>query len=150
MGEAEANSKESREHVLLYQDAIDNIRQYKRQQFTVTKYGILLQVAIVALHEKFLASAVKPNCFEEAILSGVSLLVLIVSGALILRFHRDMVGCRQRMKEIRDSFEETSKQAWRADNKPTHTSCFHNIAMAITLVGVLFLGTLAVWWAMFR
>ena len=149
MGENESQRKQSGELELLYKDAVDNIRLYKQQQFAITNYAILLYGAIVVLHEKFSESA-EPTCLEKGVLVSVSVLVLIVGSSLIFRLHCNMVGCRQRMAKIRESFEDLSKEAWKAYDKPDHTSCLHNIGFAITLVGVLFLGMLAVGWVIFR
>lgn len=147
----EQNRKQCNELELLYQDAIDNIRFYKQQQWTITNYGFLLYVAIAALHEKFLlAGQPKPTDLEKGILAAVSLLVLIVGGVFIFRFHGGMVGCRRRMEKIRESFDGPSQTAWGVYIKPDHTSYLHNIGISIALTGVLFLGALAVWWAIYR
>lgn len=150
MGEGELQKKRSGELELLYKDALDNIRLYKQQQFAITNYVILLYGAIVALHERLLGGVVEPTCLEKSVLASVSVLVLIVGSYLIIQFHCNMVGCRKRMEKIRESFEDLSKEAWNADAKPDHASCLHNIGVAITLVGILVLGMLAVWWTIFR
>jgi hypothetical protein len=54
------------------------------------------------------------------------------------------------MEKIRESFNDKSKAAWKVYDKPDHTSWHHNIGTAITLAGVLLLGTLAVWWVIYR
>ncbi len=146
MGEAEQNKKQCDALELLYKDAIDNIRLYKQQQFTITNYAIALYVAIVALYDRF----DKATDLEKGILSSVALVVLIVGTTFIFRFHCSMVGNRQRMAKIKESFDDASKEAWKAYDKPSHTSCRHNIGFAFTLAGVLLLGALAVWWAIYR
>src|SRR5450759_4729439 len=93
MTENELQMKQSGELELLYKDAVDNIRLYKQQQFTITNYAIVLYGAIVALHEKFLENVLKPTCLEKGVLVSVSVVVLIVGSTLIFRFHCDMVGC---------------------------------------------------------
>ncbi|MDO9371076.1 MAG: hypothetical protein Q7U07_00555 [Gammaproteobacteria bacterium] len=143
---AEQNKKQYDAFELLYKDSIDNIRLYKQQQFTITNYAIALYVAIVALYDRF----GKATDFEKGLLSSVSLVVLIVGTVLIFRFHCSMVGSRQRMAKIQESFDNTSKEALEAYDKPNHTSYRHNIGIAITLAGVLLLGALAVWWAIYR
>jgi len=146
MGETEQNKKQCGALELLYKDSVDNIRLYKQQQFTITNYAIALYVAIVALNDRF----DKATDFEKGLLSSVALVVLIVGTSLIFRFHCSMVGNRQRMARIKESLDDVSKEIWNAYDKPNHTSCRHNIGIAITLAGVLLLGASAVWWAIYR
>lgn len=146
MEENEQNKKQCDALELIYKDAIDNIHLYKQQQFTITNYAIALYVAIVALYDRF----DKATDLEKSTLSSIALVVLIVGILFIFRFHYSMVGNRQRMAKIKESFDDASKEAWKAYDKPNHTSYCHNIGIAFTLAGVLLLGALAAWWAIYR
>lgn len=151
MGESEPNNKQFDGLELLYKDATNNIRLYKQQQFVITNYAILLYVAIVALHERFLLNfQVKLNDLEKGILSAVSIVVLIVGSTLIFRLHGNMVGCRRRMEKIRESFDDASMNAWKTYDKPDHASRLHDLDIPVTLMGVLVLGSITVWWVIYR
>lgn len=148
----QTDNKSVSELHLLYQDAVDNIREYKRQQWSITNYGVLLYVAIVALHEKFnFNTYLPPSAFEKSLLGATAVVILIVGISLICRSQCAMAGCRRRMKKIRDeSFEQVSKDVWKEDNKPDHVSVWHSSGVPVALVGVLLVGCIAVWWVIFR
>lgn len=145
MEESEQNKKQYDALELLYTDSIENIRLYKQQQFSITNYAIATYVAIVALFDRLK----NPTDFEKGLLTSVAIVVFTVGTALIFSFHCSMVGSRKRMAKIRESFDDRSKEAWNAHDKPDHASCRHNIVIAITLTGVLLLGALAVWWTIY-
>lgn len=95
----------------LYQDAVANNRFLKRQQWTVTNYGLLVFVAVVAFNEYVTGAA-------HCALAAVALLTAIVGIYGLIRFHRDMMGNRRRLAKIRETFDAQSLEAWRAFDKP--------------------------------
>ena len=100
------------ELVLLYQDALDEIRFSKRQQWAVTNYGLLLYAAIVSA-DKMPGSG---TCVtQNVLLTVLAATVFTVAVLSLVRYQTHMTGNRNRLNHIRDRFSpETFIPAWEA------------------------------------
>lgn len=144
MSENNANNlseKARTELSLFFQDSVDNIRFLKKQQWMVTNYVILLYVTIFGIHNH-----IDATFCEKYLLLTVAFSILLSGIYLIFKLHKSIVGFRMRLKEIRKNFDEESIKAWKAHNKPQHTSFWYNIEISLFLSGILLLGMIFISW----
>lgn len=110
---------------LLYQDCLDNIRDLKRQQWTVTYYALLLYAAIGGAY----------NLVKDRHLDGFQIenwlpYLLVVFGfisvTLILRAQFALRGRRVRLHYIREHYFDDVVELLPGSNKPNHIKFRYN------------------------
>jgi len=104
-----ANNKAHDELKLLYQVSVGDLEFFKKQQWLVSYYSILLYGALVALAQR---TAVEKIVFY-LVIGGVALL----SSSLLLILEHSIGVRRERLEAVREHFSKEFNKAWRAGKK---------------------------------
>ena len=139
-GELEVDSEGRADLRLLYQDSLDNIRDLKRQQWTVTYYALLLYAALVG------ADNLSPDERDGGIPLDTGLIILAFSVAvcaviLIVLAQEKLQQRRERLHAIRKYFDNVIKRL-PGSNKPKHTDLFYSLNYWGMMIIVVALGAL--------
>ena len=94
------------ERLMLYQIAIQDIRDFKANQWRISHYGVLIQVALVAADLKFETSG---SWIAELWLSFISVATFGVIIYLIYEILQGIVACRNRYQDLGEPIEESVK-----------------------------------------
>ena len=142
------DDKEGVEIRFLYQDNIDNIRDLKRQQWSVTYYSILLYAALVGITE-----VARNNYILELwwtyILSGLTIFVGVASVGLLIHGQYMLKKRRERIHALRSQFTHQGR-VWYGSPKERHTSFRYtwpiwSLMISVTLIGLVLVNWI-IWW----
>jgi hypothetical protein len=109
------NSEDRSELIALYQVTVQDLAFFKKQQWSITNYALLLDAAIVgALH------VVGPTLtsFERVVAAGLAIVVGVLAWNLVADFAAAIEVRRARLKKTLNFFGATFSEAWSAKLKP--------------------------------
>jgi hypothetical protein len=139
MSAEDANSHE--ELRLLYQVSVADLEFFKRQQWSVTNYALLLYAAVVGI-----AKLLNDNGtgFERLVLCLVASVVAIFGIYILFVLNNSIAVRRARLAAIRKSFSTTFHSAWSAMEKSGEKLSIYRSLLTVVIVGALM-----VWWLMY-
>jgi hypothetical protein len=143
-GNSERREQELR---MLYPVTIEDIRHLKRQQWSITYYGLLLDGAIVGFY-KLLSTSLTVTCKEKAFLLVAAFVVFLICVGYLIEHQYRLTVYRKRLKEIRDTFTEKTKEILPVSEHYTSFGYFFGIV--IPFIVVLTLGVIFIAWILFR
>ena len=101
--ETESQDKASPEYIrLAYQSALEDIRFFKKQQFTVTNYTLLIYAAIIAIFKEFRIIGL------EGWIAAV-IMISILAILLIIQLQFSLCNVRARKENMKKELLENSR-----------------------------------------
>lgn len=135
----ETESQTHAELILLYEVSVSDLTFFKRQQWAVTNYALLLYAALFGLAQ---LSSGGVNYSARLGLLLLATVILIVGIWLLWRLEKSITVRKLRLKHLRDTaFSYGFRMAWKAGKKEDE---YFPVSWA--LAGVLLLGAGVVWW----
>ena len=96
---------------LMYQDRLDNIRDQKSRQWSVTYYILLLYGALIAVLRIVQDGGAVP-IFVPVIATVLAVLIALVSILFLIRTQNALTGYRKRLVDVRKHLTETGQAAY--------------------------------------
>ena len=133
---------------LLYQTSVADLEFFKRQQWSVTNYALLLYAVIVGIVQVLQGNVSGP---EKTVLCLVATVVALL-GCYILRvLNSSIVLRRGRLITIRKSFSKDFRAAWSAmknegETEKTAEEEEKKYFIYRSLQAVVIAGAITVWW----
>lgn len=132
----------------LFPAATADIAFFKRQQFAVTNYCLLLYVVIVTI-PKFINS--KITLLERFILSMLSILAFLGSSYFLCFLNASIKTGRKRLESIMRLFTETSQRAWMEGKTLKEVPFYQTKEFMLGLfLAIIFIGLGVVNWLLWR
>ena len=126
---------------LLYDLSVTELEFFKRQQWSVTNYGLLLYAGFVGVAQLLDG---KITSLEKLILCLVATGVAIL-GSYILWVLNNSINVRKaRLSAIRQQFSSAFHNAWSAKESAEEALSIYALLLAVILVGAV-----AVWWLVY-
>lgn len=119
------NATAREELKLLYEVSVKDLDFFKRQQWLVSYYAVVLYAALFALSGK----ATLDKMWFYLVVCGVA----IMASILLLNLEHSIGVRRDRLKAIRENFSEEFKGAWKAGKKLKE----YHVVVYFMLFGVL-------------
>ena len=116
---------------LLYEVSVADLAFFKRQQWQVTNYCVLIYSAFFGI--TYLSGA--NSCGSLNWLAGLTLVVLVVGILLLERLERSMDVRRARLEKIRAQFSSEFNDAWKAKGKDFEHITVSRVSQAVILIG---------------
>jgi hypothetical protein len=132
---------------MLYPITIEDIRHLKRQQWSITYYGLLLDAAIIGFY-KLLNTSLVVTCREKAFLLVAALIVFGICVGYLIEHQYRLTDYRKRLKGIRNTFTDETKEILPLSEDYTSFGYFFGIV--IPFIIVLILGVIFIAWILFR
>jgi hypothetical protein len=131
MGENQEQQKE--ELQLLYQTSITELEFFKRQQWSVTNYALLLYAAIVGVAQLLQGNV---SAMEKLVLCLVATTVGLL-GAYILWVLNNSIDVRKaRLVEIHQHFSDNFRQIRAVQEKPEEALSIYVLLLMVVSIGV--------------
>lgn len=140
------NDREHAELLMLHPSLAEDTRQLKRQQWTVTYYGLLLHSALIA-YVAFRKQHGGPSFSESLLLAVLALLVVIFGLWYLWKSHTSLVEYRCYAYRIQTSLSQHFNRCIGGSTMP---SCYKDIELAIGKGFFLVVGALVVIWTLFE
>ena len=141
MSEEETKSREYAELRLLYDVSVKDLAFFKRQQWVVTNYGILLYAAAFGVYRHLLPNVAS---WERCLLVVLGVGILIAGWLIIFNLEKSIQERKDRLDSIRERFTPGFNDAWKAGNKPND-----GLSLFPALSGVLVLGLAILLWLIY-
>ncbi len=123
---------------LLYEVSVKDLEFFKKQQWLVTYYGILVFGALVAL--------AKITTLEKWVFFSVSVVTLLLCSVLLSTLEHSIGVRRSRLEAVRDEFGPEFNKAWKAGKKESECHIvliFMLLALltatVLTVLGIIYL-----------
>ncbi|MDA8339001.1 MAG: hypothetical protein M0Z70_06855 [Nitrospiraceae bacterium] len=137
----QVSDREHEELKLLYQVSVSDLAFFKRQQWNIANYTLLLYAALVGIAQLLRPSS---TCCAELLISLLATVVFVVAVWVLWQLKRSIEVRRERLRKIRADFTERFNKAWQAD-KTTNDA----LILFVVLIGVLAIGLFFVWWLVY-
>jgi len=138
---SEAQEQSNEELRLLYQTSVTELEFFKRQQWSVTNYALLLYAAIVGIAQLLTGDIDQTEKLVLCLLGSVVGLL----GAYILWVLNNSIEVRKsRLGAIHGNFSEAFRKVWSIEEKPEEA-----LSIYVLLLMVMVAGIGAVWWLVF-
>jgi len=138
---SEDQEKSNEELRLLYQTSVTELEFFKRQQWSVTNYALLLYAAIVGMAQ--LLTGDIGNTEKLALCLVASVVGLL--GAYILWVLNNSIDVRKaRLDTMHGYFSDNFRQVWSIQEKPEEA-----LSIYVLLLMVMTMGVGAVWWLVY-
>ena len=135
------NSNTHEELRLLYQVSVTDLEFFKRQQWSVTNYALLLYAVVVGVAQLLTGDV---SATEKLLLCLVATAVAILGSYILLMLNNSIDVRKARLAAIRKTFSTTFHSAWSAKEKPEEALSIYALLLAVILIGVI-----AVWWLVY-
>lgn len=137
----QVSDREHEELKLLYQVSVSDLAFFKKQQWNVANYTLLLYAALVGIAQLLRPSS---TCYAELLISLLATVVFVVAVWVLWQLKRSIEVRRERLRKIRADFTERFNKAWQSD-KITNDA----LILFVVLIGVLAIGLFFVWWLVY-
>jgi NhaP-type Na+/H+ or K+/H+ antiporter len=127
---------------LLYQVSTQDLAFFKKQQWSVTNYVLLLYGALIYVSQKDALQVA--SLFERFVLCLLATALSVVGILLVYKLEKSIKARRDRLKNIRCTFTESFCLAWNSKHKAPDSA-----AIAYLLYTVMGLGAVFLWWFVF-
>lgn len=126
---------------LLYQTSVTELEFFKRQQWSVTNYALLLYAAIVGVAQLLTGNI---GNVEKLVLCLVASVVGLL-GAYILWVLNNSIDVRKaRLDAMHQQLTDTFRKIWSIQEKPEEA-----LSIYVLLLMVIAVGVSAVWWLVY-
>lgn len=127
----------------VYGDAIDNIRDMKRQQWSITYLGLAIIVVlfVIAAFEEFDSEILK------LALAAIGVLVAVFVGWALGSAHKSLVGSRDTMEAVERRFDHGPRRFGKPGNKQDRG--WDGIGFPLMMLLSLMIGAWLVCWQLF-
>ena len=148
----ETDKKTQAELRMVYQETLNDIRDLKRLQWTVTYYGLLLYAALVG-YVAFRTPASSASVTELSLVERGTLLVLawamaVFGGWYLVKTQRSLGDFRNQIRRIWKHFDEVTKAA--IGVKQQGTTLFRHFEILLALILTLIAGAGVICWLLFN
>jgi hypothetical protein len=126
---------------LLYEVSVTDLEFFKRQQWSVTNYALLLYAAVVGV-ARLLDGGV--SHLEKLVLCFVATGVAILAGYILWVLNNSIDVRKARLAAIRKNFSTTFHSAWSARERDEEALSIYRSLLAVVVIGVT-----AVWWLVY-
>jgi len=133
---------------LLYQVTVSDLASYKRQQWQVTNYGLLLYAAIISI-QKLLGNIFPWEVFALII---AAIAICASSSLILIKLDKSIKGLRRGLTELRRHFTNEFRIAWEAGRPELNSSDDPDRKLDYTwfFCLILIIGLTAVIWLLIR
>ena len=135
------NANTHEELRLLYEASVDELDFFKRQQWSVTHYALLLYAAVVGV-ARLLDGNVSGA--EKLAFCLVTTGVAVLGSYILWVLNNSIVVRKARLAAVRKNFSTTFHSAWTAKEKPEEALGIYGLLMAVVVIGAL-----TVWWLVY-
>lgn len=126
---------------LLYQTSVAELEFFKRQQWSVTNYALLLYAAIVGVMQLLTGNIGSVEKLSLCLIASVVGLL----GAYILWVLNNSIDVRKaRLDAMHSHFTDSFRKVWSIQEKPEEALSIYVLLLIIIAVGVS-----AVWWLVY-
>lgn len=126
---------------LLYQTSVTELEFFKRQQWSVTNYALLLYAAIVGVAQ-LLAGNIDRT--EKLVLCLVASVVGMLGAYILWVLNNSIEVRKSRLEAIHDHFSESFRKVWSIEEKPEEALSIYVLLLLVVVVGMS-----ATWWLVF-
>lgn len=137
----ETPDQSSEELRLLYQASVTELEFFKRQQWSVTNYALLLYAAIIGVTQLLTENIGQA---EKLVLCLVATAVATSGGYILLVLNNSIDVRKARIAMIRKNFSVLFHGAWSAKEKAEEALSVYRLLLAVVIIGAV-----AVWWLVF-
>ena len=141
MSNGELTTNQHEELRLLYNVTAADLAFFKRQQWVVTNYALLLYAVIVAVGKQLLSAPVA--AWEKILLGILAGATAISAGVIVSQLQESIKVRRARLEKLRSQFSKEFQEAWAALEKPSDY-------VVPVLYAVIVIGLGIVWWVLSR
>lgn len=138
---SDSHEQSNEELRLLYQTSVTELEFFKRQQWSVTNYALLLYAAIVGI-TRLLDGDV--SSLEKLVLCLVATIVATLGVYILFVLNNSIDIRRARLAAIRTEFTALYQSAWVAKEKDDKIFRVFSLLILVKLIGVV-----TVWWLVF-
>ena len=135
------NTDTSEELRLLYDVSVTELEFFKRQQWSVTNYALLLYAGIVGV-ARLLQGNISNT--EKLVLCLVATGVAVLGSYILWVLNNSIDVRKARLSAARKQFSTTFHSAFSAKEKAEEA-----LSINVLLLGVVLVGAIAVWWLVF-
>jgi hypothetical protein len=140
--------KTQEELLMLFPVVIDDIKTLKRQQWTITYYGLLLLAAIIGFYGLLRSPYNHASCLEKGLLLAAAIVVFVVCTGYLIEHQYRLTQYRKRLEKIRNEFTERTKEI--VDVREDYTSFGYFFGIVIPFILFLLAGVFFVGWILYR
>ena len=129
---------------LLFDDARDNIRFAKQQQWLISSYALLILAAISSIYQIERFKSLRLSDWWMYTLCICSFVVSSLATFYLCKFHNWLRGERMRLYRVRQNFSEEFRRA--RGEKKGHLKWYRGLEIILPLVGFFISGASIVTW----
>jgi hypothetical protein len=138
---SDENASTHEELRLLYQVSVTDLEFFKRQQWSVTNYALLLYAAIIGVARMLDGDVSR---LEKLVLCSVATGVAILASYILWVLNNSIDVRKARLASIRKNFSAAFHNAWSAREKEEEALSIYRSLLAIVIIGMT-----AVWWLVY-
>ncbi|MCG6975562.1 MAG: hypothetical protein LJE56_04040 [Acidiferrobacterales bacterium] len=135
------NTNTHEELRLLYQVSVTDLEFFKRQQWSVTNYALLLYAAVVGVAQLIDGRASE---VEKLVLCLVATVVAVLGNYILSLLNKSIEVRKARLQAVRKSFSTTFHSAWSAIEKSGEKNSIYWSLRVVMVVGAVL-----VWWLVY-
>ncbi|KPK11709.1 MAG: hypothetical protein AMJ68_04875 [Acidithiobacillales bacterium SG8_45] len=135
------NANTHEELRLLYEVSVKELEFFKRQQWSVTNYALLLYAAVVGVARLLNGNV---SGAEKLVFCLVATGVAVLGSYILWVLNNSIVVRKARLSAVRKNFSTTFHSAWTAKEKLEEALSIYGLLMAVVVIGAL-----TVWWLVY-
>lgn len=135
---------------LLYEVTIGDIETFKRRQWSVAYYAVVLDAAMIGVHKALSTTPTGAALAETVLLAVFTGLMFSFGLVILIRLQGSIAVRRSRLDKIRSHFGDAFRAAWAARPKSAWDSKRGSADTLLMLIVSLILATGLTEWLLFR